>query len=111
MRIATLSLALAGLLLVATIGCQGRSSIPSSSHLVQSGRNGLSYTATEPGNVYVLDADNNKKVFEGHMNQGDQIIVKPSVDQIVLAGNNANHSEALKPDHNYEIHFDPTAKK
>lgn len=99
---------LAGLLLMAAIGCQGRSTIPSNARLEQSGTNGLSYTAHDPGNVYVLDSDGNKKVFEGHMNTGDQIVVKTSVDQIILAGNNANHSETLKPDHKYEIYFDPS---
>jgi hypothetical protein len=99
---------IAGVLLVAAIGCQGRSSIPSGARLEQSGSSGLSYTAHDPGNVYVLDSTDNKKVFEGHMNTGDQIIIKPSVDQIILAGNSANHSTTLSPDHQYNIYFDPT---
>jgi len=38
----------------------------------------------------VLDQDKNEKVFEGRVNTGDQIVVKPDQDQIVLAGNAAN---------------------
>ncbi|HEY8749015.1 MAG TPA: hypothetical protein VIM11_13620 [Tepidisphaeraceae bacterium] len=97
----------AGLLLIAGAGCQGRSTIPSAAHLEQQGAGGLSYTAHEPGNVYVLDQDKNEKVFEGRVNTGDQIVVKPDQDQIVLAGNAANHSSSLKPDHHYAIYFDP----
>ena len=95
-------------LLVMAAGCQGRSSIPSNARLEQTGTSGLSYTAHDPGNVYVLDSTENKKVFEGRMNTGDQLIVKPSVDQIILAGNEANHSQTLQPDHQYQIYFDPS---
>jgi hypothetical protein len=98
-----------GMLLgMAAAGCQGRSSIPSNARLEQTGSSGLSYTAHDPGNVYVLDSTDNKKVFEGHMNTGDQLIVKPSVDQIMLAGNQANHNETLQPEHQYQIYFDPS---
>ncbi|HXE56034.1 MAG TPA: hypothetical protein VN541_23615 [Tepidisphaeraceae bacterium] len=99
---------LAGLLIGFAAGCQGRATIPSGAHMEQSGAGGLSYTAHESGNVYVLDADKNKKVFEGHMNNGDQIVLHPQEDQIMLAGNNAEHSTALNPNHRYEIYFDPS---
>ncbi|HSZ54159.1 MAG TPA: hypothetical protein VK797_00750 [Tepidisphaeraceae bacterium] len=107
MRLITSTLA-GVLLLIATAGCQGRGSIPSGARLEQTGTSGLSYTAHDSGNVYLLDATDNKKVFEGHMNIGDQIIIKPSVDLIVLAGNQANHSQTLQPDHQYQIYFDPS---
>ena len=99
---------LAALLLAATVGCQGRNSIPSGARLEQEGANGLSYTAQSPGTVYVLDATSNKKVFEGHMNAGDQIVVQPSLGVIVLAGNNADLKDTLQPDHKYQIFFDPS---
>src|SRR6516165_8381061 len=89
------------LLGMAAAGCQGRGSIPSNAKLEQTGTSGLSYTAHDPGNVYLLDSTDNKKVFEGHMNTGDQLVVKPSVDQIILAGNESNHSETLQPEHQY----------
>lgn len=88
-------------------GCQGRASIPPGANLEQTGTGGLSYTAHQSGNAYVLDADNNSKVFEGHMNNGDQLVLKPNQDQIILAGNNADHSVSLKPDHRYSIYFTP----
>ena len=96
-----------GLLAALAVGCQGRASIPAGAHLEQTGAGGLSYTAHEAGNAYVLDADNNTKVFQGHMNNGDQLVVNPNQDKIVLAGNNADHSVALKPDHRYSIYFTP----
>lgn len=98
---------LLGLLAALAIGCQGRATIPAGAHLEQSGAGGLSYTAHQSGDAYVLDADKNTKVFEGHMNNGDQLVLKPDQDQIILAGNNAEHSVSLKPDHRYEIYFTP----
>ena len=98
----------AGLLLAAAAGCQGRGSIPSDAHLEQSGTSGLSYTAHEPGDVYLLDSTENKKVFQGHVNTGDQVVVKPSVDQIIVAGNSANHSETLHDNHEYRVYFSPS---
>ena len=109
MRIArhlTLS-SLAGLSIALAIGCQGRSSIPSDAHLETSGAGGLSYTANRAGDAYVLDTDRNVKVFEGHMNNGDQLVVNPSEDRIVLGGNTAEHATSLKPDHRYGIYFTP----
>ena len=109
MRI-THSFTMLGLLALAAAlaaGCQGRASIPSGAQVVQSGTGGLSYTAHQAGDAYVLDADSNTKVFEGHMNNGDQLVVNPNQDRIVLAGNNADHSVSLKPDHRYSIYFTP----
>lgn len=96
-----------GFLAALAVGCQGRASIPAGAHLEQSGAGGLSYTARQAGNAYVLDADDNTKVFEGHMNNGDQLVVNPNQDRIVLGGNNADHSVSLKPDHRYSIYFTP----
>ena len=95
------------LLAALAAGCQGRASIPGGAHLEQTGAGGLSYSAHQAGNAYVLDADDNTKVFEGHMNNGDQLVVNPNQDKIVLAGNNAEHSVSLKPDHRYSIYFTP----
>jgi hypothetical protein len=75
--------------------------------MVQSGRGGLSYTADRAGDAYVLDADKDEKVFEGHMNHGDQLVVNPGEDRIVLGGNSAPHNVGLKSDHRYEIYFTP----
>lgn len=101
------TLSLFGLLSALAVGCQGRASIPAGAHLEQSGAGGLSYTAHQAGNAYVLDADDNTKVFEGHMNNGDQLVVNPNQDRVVLGGNNAEHSVSLKPDHRYSIYFTP----
>ena len=98
---------LAGLLGATAFGCEGRATIPSDARLEQEGTGGLSYTAREPGNVFILDRDKNQKVFEGRVNTGDQVVMKPDQDQIVVAGNAANHSLSLKPDHRYGIYFDP----
>ena len=105
--IKTLYYSILAVSLLAMAGCQGRATIPPSATLEQGGRGGLSYTADRTGNVYILDADKNEKVFEGHMNHGDQIVVDPGRDRIVLAGNNAPHDIGLKPDHKYEIYFTP----
>jgi hypothetical protein len=98
---------LAGVLAATAFGCQGRSTIPSNAHLEQEGTGGLSYTAREPGNVFILDKDKNEKVFEGRVNTGDQVVVRPDRDQIVVAGNDAHHSDTLHSDHHYAIYFDP----
>lgn len=109
MRLATqfTTFGLMGLLAAIAVGCQGRAAIPSGAHLEQSGSGGLSFTAHQAGDAYVLDTDKNTKVFEGHMNNGDQLVVNPDQDRIVLAGNNAEHNVSLKPGHRYEIYFTP----
>jgi len=97
---------LAGMLAVTAFGCQGRATVPQNAHLEQEGTGGLSYTAREPGNLYVLDKTKNEKVFEGKVNTGDQVVVRPDRDQIVVAGNEAHHSDTLHSDHQYQIYFD-----
>jgi hypothetical protein len=103
----TIGSMVAGLLFLTAGGCQTMFKVPSSAHLEQEGAGGLSFTTHEPGNVYVLDTDLHEKVFEGRVNTGDQLVVKPDQDQVVLAGTVANHSRTLKPDHHYAIYFDP----
>jgi len=97
---------LTGVLAVTAFGCQGKTTIPDTAHKEVEGSSGLSYTAHEPGNIYVLDTTKDKKVFEGRVNTGDQVVVRPERDQIVVAGTEAHHTE-LHGDHNYRIYFDP----
>lgn len=104
-----LSITFPALLAALLIGCQGRASIPSNAQLEQSGTGGLSYTAHQAGNVYVIDSDKDTKIFEGRMNNGDQLVLIPGQDKIVLAGNNADHKVALQPDHRYKIYFTPAS--
>ena len=92
--------------LMSIYGC-GRASIPAGAQEVRSGSGDLSYTATQSGNVYVLDRDANAKVFEGQMKNGDQLVLQPGQDRIVLGGNNADHTPALNPNHRYAIYFIP----
>ena len=96
---------LAGLLIAFAVGCQGRSSIPADAQLENSGTGKVSFTAAGAGDVYVLDATSNTKVFQGHVNNGDQSVVEPDQDRIVVGGNNADHNPALNPNHRYEIFF------
>jgi hypothetical protein len=70
-----------------------------------SGVGNLTYTAEFAGDVYVLDTHQSRKVFAGHMNKGDQIVINPSRDQVMLAGTSAKHDIGLKTDHNYQIYF------
>jgi hypothetical protein len=98
---------LAALLIVGLVGCTGRSSLPSTAHLEQEGTNGLSFTAPSSGTVYVLDANDNKKVFGGKMSTGNQLVVRPSLGLIVLDGNNVSLTDTLPVDHKYQIFFDP----
>jgi hypothetical protein len=109
MRVArhlVLTLLTGGLAAIA-FGCEGRATtVPQNAHLEQEGVSGLSYTAREPGDVFVLDKTKDKKVFEGKVNTGDQVVVRPDRDQIVVAGNEAHHSDTLHSDHQYQIYFD-----
>src|SRR5579859_7717576 len=98
---------LAGVLAATAFGCEGRATVPQNAHLEQEGTGGLSYTAHEPGNLYILDKTENKKVFEGKVNTGDQVVVRPDRDQIMLAGTDAHHGETLHSDHQYQVYFDP----
>lgn len=79
--------------------------IPPTGTLEMSGVGNLNYIAESGGDVYVLDTHENRKVFAGHMNKGDQIVINPSQDQVMLAGTRAMHAIALKTDHNYQIYF------
>jgi hypothetical protein len=109
LRVSVVRWCVGSALAVAAVGCAGRSSIPSDAKDVTSGSGKIAYTADDSGNVYVLDADGNKKVFEGHVRKGDQIVVDPSQDRIVVAGDNADHNVALKSDHRYRIYFKPNS--
>ena len=102
--VGSLSLALLG---GALAGCAGHGGIPKDAHEETVGTGHLSYTANQPGNVYVLDQDKSEKVFEGKVNQGDQIVLEPDQDRIVLAGNMVDHKPALNPSHRYGIYFTP----
>jgi hypothetical protein len=95
----------AGLMIAAGVGCNGRSSIPSDAAMENSGSGRVSYTANQAGNIYVLDTDDNKKVFQGHVNNGDQVVVEPDQDRIVVGGTNADHTPSLKANHRYAIYF------
>ena len=97
---------ISSLLALPLAGCGGRSSIPGNAREVTGGSGKLAYTAEDNGNVYLLDADGDKKVFEGHVRRGDQVVVEPGQDRIVVAGDNADHTPALKADHRYRIYFD-----
>lgn len=101
-------LSLSTLFIALAIGCQGRSTIPSNATLEQTGRGGpISFTADRTGNAFVLDSDENQKVFEGQMRSGDQLVVQPGRDRIILGGNDADHKIGLKQDHTYKIYFTP----
>lgn len=100
------SIGLTALLAAGIAGCSGHASIPGSAHNVTGGVGKLAYTAEGNGNVYLLDADKNKKVFEGHVRRGDQVVVEPTRDRIVVAGDQADHQPALNPNHRYQIYFD-----
>ncbi|HSU66303.1 MAG TPA: hypothetical protein VLJ39_05510 [Tepidisphaeraceae bacterium] len=100
--------AASALLIGVSFGCQGRSTIPSDAAMVNSGSGGpISYTADRDGDAYVLDSNSNEKVFEGQMHRGDQLVVEPGRDRIVLGGNSADHKVSLRGDHNYKIYFTP----
>lgn len=95
----------AGVLVAAGAGCHGRAAIPSDAIQENVGTGRVSYTANAPGNVYVLDTDSNDKVFQGQVNNGDQVVVEPGEDRIVVGGNNVNHKPTLNPNHRYAIYF------
>lgn len=98
-------LTVAGLMIAAGVGCNGRASIPSDAAMENSGSGRVSYTANQAGNIYVLDTDDNKKVFQGHVNNGDQVVVEPDQDRIVVGGTNADHTPSLRANHRYAIYF------
>jgi hypothetical protein len=87
------------------MGCEGPATIPPTGTLEMSGVGNLNYIAESAGDVYILDTHESRKVFAGHMNKGDQILLNPSQDQVMLAGTSAKHAIALKTDHNYQIYF------
>jgi hypothetical protein len=98
-------LCLAIAFIASPLGCEGPATIPPTGTLEMSGIGNLSYTAEFIGDVYVLDTHESRKVFAGHMNKGDQILLNPSQDQLKLAGTSVKHEIGLKPDHNYQIYF------
>ena len=95
------------LLIGSTIGCQGRATIPAEAVLAQAGQGRpISFTADRAGNAYVLDATSNQKVYETLVHEGDQLVVEPMRDRIVLGQEEQDHKIELQPDHTYQVYFD-----
>ena len=93
---------LSALLGLTVVGCQGRTAIPNDAHLENSGPGQVSYTASQPSDIWVLDETDNKLVWNGHVNTGDQIVVKSDENKIVVGG--SDHAASLSSSHRYGIY-------
>jgi len=106
MRLTPAALAFAILFLSFAPGCasNGLKSVPGDAMLVQEGGSAFTYTATDPGTVYVRDQGADRIIYSGRMSPGDQLQVDSNAQRVTVAGRTVK-TPALRPDASYQVFF------
>ena len=97
----------AALLTVAGLaGCSGtgKSAIEPGADEVESGRGVLDYEAQRDGEVFVYDAETDKMVYRGDVEDGQEVRVDPERNRITVGGRTVSEQPLIR-DHKYRIYF------
>lgn len=97
----------AALLTVASLaGCSGtgKSAIEPGADEVESGRGVLDYEAQRDGEVFVYDAETDKMVYRGDVEDGQEVRVDPERNRITVGGRTVSEQPLIR-DHKYRIYF------
>lgn len=97
-----------GVLGVALCACrmEGGMSIPSSARMMAEGNRDLSFTAQDPGTVYVYDATDDRILYTGRVESGDKVSLSPADNRLRVGGRTALES-GLNQNHQVRIYFEP----
>jgi len=94
--------------LAALSGCADRPiPVPSTATLMSEG-NGerVAFMPTQYGRVYVSDQTDDKILYQGEVDRGDTIEVRPREDRIMVGGR-ITSDRPLDDGHRYRIFFEP----
>jgi hypothetical protein len=87
-------------------GCEGtgKAAIAPGADEVESGRGLLDYEAQRDGEVFVYDAETDKMVFRGDIEDGQEVQVDPERNKITVGGKTVSEQPLIR-DHKYRIYF------
>jgi hypothetical protein len=91
---------------VAAAGCAstGRMAIPDGADEVEAGSGSVDWEARRDGEVWVYDADANKMIYSGPVEEGQNVRVNAGSDQITIGGKTVSE-RPISDDHRYRIYF------
>jgi len=89
-------------------GCADRPMpIPSTATLMTEGNGDrIAFTPTSYGRVYVSDQSDDKILYQGEVQRGDMVEVRPREDHIMVGGR-ITSDRPLDDGHQYRIFFEP----
>lgn len=92
------------------VGCANhdrRAEIPSGAQIVAEGSNRISYTAPRDGMIWIFNQGNSNMEYAGRVRRGDEMVLDPSRDAILLNGVNVNDKPLTSLDQK-RIFFQPS---
>jgi hypothetical protein len=105
----TARLAVAGVFAVVAAGCAAErpEEVPGDAIEVSAGSRALSYRAPSDGRIWVIDSDDdNKVIYSGKIDRGDEIRVDMDRNRISLDGDTVFEKD-LRSGNQHRIYFDP----
>ena len=101
-----LPLLVAALAAAALAGCSGsgKAAIAPGADEVESGRGLLDYEAQRDGEVFVYDAETDRMIFRGEIEDGQEVQVDPERNRITVGGRTVSEQPLIR-DHRYKIYF------
>lgn len=80
-------------------------SVPMSAMLVGEGNDRVEYTAADDGEVWIVNSDRNTLVYGGRVDRGEQVVIDPKDDRLLIGSRTGLADRANLPDDNYRIFF------
>lgn len=94
-----------GVMLVAGCAYEPKRTVPPTAKLREEGDRLLIYTAPTNGIAYIYDATDDKLIYSGDLQRGQQLKLDASKDQVDL-DDQVVWEETLQPGNMYRIYFD-----
>lgn len=98
------ALLLGGCIALAGCSASGKMAIPAGADEVESGAGTIDWEARRDGEVWVYDADTNKMIYRGPVEQGQNVRVNAGTDQIVIGGKTVSE-RPISDEHKYKIYY------
>jgi hypothetical protein len=102
-----------GLLMIGGGGCQsaGPRGVPGGAVLAQSGGPVISFTAVNPGTVYLRDQTADRVIIEIQVNQGQRVEVDARANEVRVDDRPARAAPALNPQGVYQLFYKPAERR
>ena len=104
---------LGGLLLIGAGGCKTASprGVPGGAVLAQEGGPVISFTAVNPGTVYLRDRTGDRVIMEIGVNQGQRVEVDAKANEVRVDDRPARAAPALNPQGVYQLFYKPAERR